>query len=484
MKKHTVIVRYSLFLLLFLNVIFLYFFLFFRNTVEIKLTDSGFLPSQTVVVEGERVIFRNESPVLRWPASDLHPTHKEYPAFDPQQGLAPQSEWEFVPTQIGEWKFHDHLSPHTRGVLTVRKKMLFDPDYIVRIVPIGLLQTVTFPTDEIARVKLQSFLSMVLCSVEKKHCSGANNPSAYGGNFMQMSQKAQLMYLERMAESDGSIATWDFVKKTYASIQGETGGVHDLAHFSGELMYKEMGLSGISNCTAQFAFGCYHGLLDAAFKNDLSKLDDAVAACEEVGVPGSGPYASCIHGIGHGVASYYGVRDLEGSLRSCDELPLSASNYCHDGVFMEFARNAPKDFYKESDPLYPCSEVGEKYIFSCGRNQTSVMMGRFGYSFEQIVQICLAGTNTYFTNSCADSMGFVAAYSSPQSPKGILSKCQEFDSEVLIGRCMRSSAGELIFQNMQSWQVNAPLVCGLLNGQEKTMCSMHIERIMADYGRR
>lgn len=93
----------------------------------ITLSDDGFSPSQILVKKGDTVTFKNESSSPMWPASSVHPTHRDYPTtggclgstFDACKGIAPGESWSFTFDASGTWKYHDHLSPQWRGAITV-----------------------------------------------------------------------------------------------------------------------------------------------------------------------------------------------------------------------------------------------------------------------------------------------------------------------------------------------------------------------------
>jgi plastocyanin len=91
----------------------------YSDEVIIHMTDDGFVPQEIHITRGTRVRFINESEVRRWPASDLHPTHTIYAAFDPKEPIAPGEEWSFVFEKTGEWSMHDHLAPYIVGILYV-----------------------------------------------------------------------------------------------------------------------------------------------------------------------------------------------------------------------------------------------------------------------------------------------------------------------------------------------------------------------------
>ena len=112
----------KLFFLLLLIFISLFFpeKIFSHSKVQIiEMTSSGFNPSEVTIDENSSVIFLNKDSESRWPASNTHPTHELYPEFDPRKPIAPGESWAFKPKNIGDWKYHDHLFPHMRGVITV-----------------------------------------------------------------------------------------------------------------------------------------------------------------------------------------------------------------------------------------------------------------------------------------------------------------------------------------------------------------------------
>jgi plastocyanin len=88
-----------------------------KHTIEI--TKEGFSPKNISVTLGDEVIFINTTSSSAWPASDFHPSHDIYPAFDPGQGIQSGDSWSFVFDRVGKWNFHDHLLPARRGVITV-----------------------------------------------------------------------------------------------------------------------------------------------------------------------------------------------------------------------------------------------------------------------------------------------------------------------------------------------------------------------------
>ena len=119
--KKTKITLLIIFLLLLNTVVISFFFLNLPKgkTYHIILTKDGFEPQSLTIHRGDTLIFSTTTGKQFWPASNLHPTHKIYPAFDPQLPIAPDKTWSFTFDKAGSWQFHDHLAPIFKGQITV-----------------------------------------------------------------------------------------------------------------------------------------------------------------------------------------------------------------------------------------------------------------------------------------------------------------------------------------------------------------------------
>lgn len=96
-----------------------FFFGHSTQTVVVHYTDRGFEPREIHVLQGDTVVFVNDTDHPFWPASDAHPSHGLYPDFDAKSEVAPGASWEFTFTKSGVWKFHDHLSARHTGKIVV-----------------------------------------------------------------------------------------------------------------------------------------------------------------------------------------------------------------------------------------------------------------------------------------------------------------------------------------------------------------------------
>lgn len=87
--------------------------------VVITRTADGYEPEDVTIARGDTVLWKNESGEHHWPASDVHPTHRIYSAFDPDRPIASGEDWAFQFERVGEWKFHDHLRANFTGTVRV-----------------------------------------------------------------------------------------------------------------------------------------------------------------------------------------------------------------------------------------------------------------------------------------------------------------------------------------------------------------------------
>lgn len=105
------------------------------KTSTITMTSNGFSPSTITISVGDSILFLNDDSSKHWPATDKHPSHKNYPGsnigkcgsseentiFDSCRGLSQGETYEFQFNEVGTWKYHDHLKPGLTGTIEVIK---------------------------------------------------------------------------------------------------------------------------------------------------------------------------------------------------------------------------------------------------------------------------------------------------------------------------------------------------------------------------
>lgn len=87
---------------------------------EVVFNGTAFAPNNLTINAGDTIVFKNSSSKNFWPASGPHPQHTNYPEFDPKKAVAAGANFEFKFTKVGEWPFHDHLTPTAFGKIIVK----------------------------------------------------------------------------------------------------------------------------------------------------------------------------------------------------------------------------------------------------------------------------------------------------------------------------------------------------------------------------
>lgn len=144
--------------------------------------------------------------------------------------------------------------------------------------------------------------------------------------------------------------------------------IHLLGHAIGDVLYKQKGMEGINDCTQDFRNACSHSIVVGLFiDRGLNALEDITNVCRNA-PGGTGAYAMCFHGLGHGILAYTGY-DMERAVELCQKTGSEELNYvesaeCIGGITMEMVSGVHDKtawekqkgkYFKATDPLYPCS---------------------------------------------------------------------------------------------------------------------------------
>lgn len=91
-----------------------------KATPTVQYSDAGFEPSSLTFSVGDTVTFANNSEKSLWVASDPHPSHTDYPAFDQKKEVGKGKSYSFTFTEKGTWKYHNHRAPQDGGTIIVK----------------------------------------------------------------------------------------------------------------------------------------------------------------------------------------------------------------------------------------------------------------------------------------------------------------------------------------------------------------------------
>jgi hypothetical protein len=428
------------------------------KTYIVQITPEGFSPKVLKITELDIVIFQNDDTKSHWPASNPHPAHTTYSGLDPLTEIQPNKSWGFPFDQVGTWKYHDHLNHFNQGTIIV--------------------SPVKNPLIKIKNLILSSYKP----TIQKER----NFADILNKEFKSLPEKDKYLYLHQLSETNGAENAWRLLIKTYTEDSGSISyNPHDLAHYVGGLLYQKNGISALSICDPSFSFGCYHGFTDAALSRDLAPLKELAEVCSKSWTAGDGPWAACIHGLGHGVASYYESSDLQSSLFACDSLP-NPQIYCYDGVFMEFNMSANSSFFTaiHEDHLYPCSTLQAKYKAACARSIPDFTFRNLGFNYKDIEEVCQKLQSPVENFNCIDKIGLVIGDSSQGDSKIILKECNTLQLNQNKDHCISAAASEIIFVNISGWQKTAPLLCDAVSSPNRATCNKNINDIIKKFGRK
>lgn len=232
------------------------------QTIVVEMRNDGFYPPEVRINIGDAVNFINKTDKSFWPASNLHPTHEIYPEFDPKQPIDSGKGWSFKFTKIGEWKYHDHLSPINKGVIYV------------------------------------SYSKSNSLPSTWSNCEKLNNNVA--------KQQCWQSLLEEELKSKGLEQGFLLFKKIYAQSPSDC---HQYAHSLGEVAYKQyltIKKVSLSEETDYCGFGFWHGFMGALMKDNQDNPKKAGDFCEYIkNQPNSGNSVAmalnCYHGLGIGL---------------------------------------------------------------------------------------------------------------------------------------------------------------------------------------
>ncbi|MBX9765384.1 hypothetical protein K2X83_01960 [Patescibacteria group bacterium] len=310
----------------------------------VVLREDGFYPRVLEVRAGETVTFRSALGKYFWPASDFHPTHTLFPAFDSKKPVAPSDSWSFTFEKPGVYKYHDHVAAYYFGIVRV--------------------------TDEKGNVP--------------------ENCLEEGGEFACWQNDVFFALAER-----GVDAAYDTVSKLFTEAPGFAASCHGITHNIGLASYQFYRTNPefiYSPKATACAAGFYHGFMEG-YLGASGDIAGSSRVCDEIGkrLGEKTPDArlQCYHGIGHGAvetaiadSGSFGTKDafIGKALSLCEEASEgSEERYrCVSGIFNGVANlyiNGAYGLSVESEnPLGMCKKQKDEYKEACYGNMNSVVL--------------------------------------------------------------------------------------------------------------
>ncbi len=341
-----------------------------KNTII--LTSEGFSPRTLTIRAGETVTFTSERGKYFWPASDFHPTHTLFPAFDSKKPVAPSDSWSFTFEKPGTYPFHDHLAAYFFGII----------------------------------------------KVEDAHGNVPDDCQALGGKMLCWQNRIFLALAE-----NGVSGAYDTLADLYQSDSEFSVQCHALAHNTGLASYQFY-LKDPSFIYSPKAVACaggfYHGFMEG-YLGATGDVKGAAAVCDKIGetlgTSSSDARLQCYHGIGHGsvettIASTgsFGSEDafVKDALALCEQASGGKNERyrCYSGVF-----NAVSNFYinneyglsfKKNDPLALCAKQNTVYKEPCYGNMNGAILFKGGMDLTKSAQFIFAMPETAYRASALE----------------------------------------------------------------------------------
>jgi hypothetical protein len=304
----------------------------------IELRKDGFFPQSVTIHQGEHITFVSKIGKPFWPASNIHPTHTRYSAFDPQKPVSAGVPWQFTFDRVGKWRFHDHIFPEFTGVITV-------------LAPGA------------------TTLAPLRCD------SGVENS-------METKQQCWEEALEDALETNGIQGAFNVHSHLYKTDKDfVTTGCHAHAHRIGDAFYNEYAsrrwtLVGLDLPveTVACGYGFFHGLFEHFFRKH-PEVGLVREVCEDLhkryGKTMPLIRVNCFHGAGHGLIpdppefSMWGkpLDMVSEPLNLCDRISPDAGEVeqCKEGIFNIITDWMSRNQYglslNTNDPFWLCRDL-------------------------------------------------------------------------------------------------------------------------------
>jgi hypothetical protein len=301
-----------------------------------------------------------------------------------------------------------------------------------------------------------------------------------------MSNEDTALYWEHQVRMHGgTVAYRSFVA------WAQTVGInrqHTLAHIMGDVLYRTLGVEGLSVCDSSFSFGCFHEFLGRAIhEGGLPIVQNLNEACVEHLGPQS---LSCQHGIGHGIQTYLGYDDeaLYESLAECRDLPYSDPvGGCYGGVFMEYNMRTMLSLDgigpREHESLaHPCSELSSEYLPACYYWQpqwwVAVRTGTMEDAYRGMGELCRAAGSPELVRKCFEGVGNISGQAASYNPTRTIELCElAAAGDAIYALYCRADAANSYFAS-ETARDEAVQVCRGLSEDAYEYCRQHSDNTL------
>lgn len=432
-----------------------------KGTVTVTLTKDGFVPDEIYISRNTTVVFRTTTGNQFWPASDLHPFHTIYSAFDAKGPVAATSTWNFVFNKDGHWSYHDHIGLATGVIIVVPPGEKGDAKYNV----LGVC-------DEPEQSGREAcYRQHILLALDTKGLDGATDEVAV-------------------------------VYRDYPEFRSEC---HSFLHDLGLMAYKKYGDQLPPTKTMYCGQGFYHGYLESFLMEKHGDIGPALLFCAaEAARLGEKTVAGlqCMHGIGHSIMEYLLTTrtDLSNNSRNlqtlvgmgiaeCAGMPSEEGKFrCADGAFDVFKawvnvqnlQTVYTDVFSLDHPFALCVPLREKWqrdacVWEMAKETLVIANHNTGTSLQSVMRAARTWLDGTYMFSAITSVAFVSAANNvDMSDKELIGLCASVVDTMLHSYCIAGLLRGVVFNGAPGAEgVRGAVLCHVstLTSDEKTLCA-------------
>ncbi|MBL7055537.1 hypothetical protein ISS07_01350 [Candidatus Woesearchaeota archaeon] len=310
----------------------------------------------------------------------------------------------------------------------------------------------------------------------------------FGDEQYKNNYKKQEEYYTELTSTRGTDVAFKDLKLKYKINQFVKSTCHDIVHFIGRASMKKYGdldeafSKGDSFCWS----GYYHGIMEILLseKENFNASRDINNICTDIEGKHSYSfnYFNCVHGLGHGLM-FLNDNELFDSLGGCDFLSgWWERESCYGGVFIENVntnlRYHQTKYLREDNLIYPCDVVDSRYKQGCYIMQTSYVLNKNNYDFEEGFEIC-EKVEKPFDDVCYQSLGRDASgstISDIKKTKGICMIGKDFEQQ---SNCVVGAVKDFVAYYDSDKEARS--FCGSLNSELKELCLVTLENFYVSF---
>jgi hypothetical protein len=266
--------------------------------------------------------------------------------------------------------------------------------------------------------------------------------------------------LTQITQQQGPEKAMALVKAQYPKIPYVKSQCHQLTHVIGRAAltkYHDDVADTYAHGDQYCWSGYYHGAMEELSKDKGYDyiIKNANSVCAPIAAKGkySFYHYNCVHGLGHGYM-FATNGELFESLTDCDAITDSwERTSCYGGVFMQNIMNEQtpdkeagelgSKYLKADQPMYPCTDVEDKYKDQCYLMQTSYALQTVNYDFKKVFALC-DQVETAFRDTCYTSLGRDASGNSISDADKTRGTCLLGTTEEAQRYCVHGAAMDFV----------------------------------------